>query len=111
VGRGRLTLEKFIEKANKVHEGKYLYAHADPLESSTAKIKIVCYKHGEFETFARTHLQGRGCPKCGIERARIKFKENTALRKECERYELGRAQIMDWINRDKEHWDWLFGDS
>jgi len=39
-------------------------------------LDITCKKHGVFKQRASKHLQGRGCPKCGIESAAFK-KSNT----------------------------------
>lgn len=59
--------EKFLEKARKVHGDKYSYEEMN-FKTSNDKIKIICPKHGEFWQVPSKHLQGRGCPKCGIEK-------------------------------------------
>lgn len=77
-GSKRLTTEEFIEKANRVHEGKYDYSKAEYVNTST-KLCIICPDHGEFWQIPNNHLLGAGCPKCAgkyndreffIERAR-----------------------------------------
>ena len=35
--------------------------------NSKTPIIIICPKHGEFVQIPNSHLQGRGCPKCGID--------------------------------------------
>ena len=56
-------LKKYIDKANKVHKDFYDYTKTNP---STVKDKaiITCPVHGDFEVYAREHLDGKGCPKC-----------------------------------------------
>lgn len=53
----------FIELAKKVHQDKYDYSKVKYIDSHT-KVKIVCYKHGEFLQTPNSHLNGQGCPKC-----------------------------------------------
>lgn len=59
----KYTKEIFIEKANKIHNGKYDYSKVD-YKSSKDKVIITCPIHGDFEQEAASHLQGHGCPKC-----------------------------------------------
>jgi len=65
VGRSNLVndLEKFIEKANNIHSGKYLYHKFTYINNRTKSI-IVCKYHGEFEQTSNSHLSGNGCKKC-----------------------------------------------
>lgn len=55
---------KFVEQANIVHHGKYLYDKVEYINAHT-KIKIICPKHGEFLQTPNKHLNGQGCPICG----------------------------------------------
>lgn len=55
---------KFIEKANLVHNNKYDYSLVDYLDNKI-KVKIICPIHGEFEQRPDLHLCGNGCPICG----------------------------------------------
>ena len=59
------NIADFEKEANDVHNGKYAY-NGDYLNSKS-KIRVICPIHGEFEQEAESHLQGHGCPKCGIE--------------------------------------------
>ena len=59
----KLTIEEFIGKANKVHNGKYDYSKVEYKNSQT-KVCIICDKHGEFWQTPAMHLYGNGCPKC-----------------------------------------------
>lgn len=65
----RYTNETFVEKANKIHSGKYDYSEAVFVNVNT-KVKIICPKHGEFEQTPYNHLKGQGCRKCGRESLR-----------------------------------------
>ena len=55
----------FIEKAKKVHNGKYDYSRVYYTDNR-AKVKIICPEHGVFEQRPHDHLRGCGCQQCGI---------------------------------------------
>lgn len=61
---GRLTVEKFIERSNKIHNNIYDYSKVD-YKTSHDKVEIVCEKHGSFFQYPYDHLNGHGCPTCG----------------------------------------------
>ena len=72
----KLTLEEFIEKAKKVHgENRYDYSKVDYVNAVT-KITITCSIHGEFLQNPYSHLNGQGCPKCGLEKLSEKFRKS-----------------------------------
>lgn len=88
----KLTTEKFIEKAIKIHGNKYDYSQTEYINSKH-KVKIYCNSCKEFFLQTPTdHLSGCGCPKCAdrnfliyirdkgkrtfIERSKKKFGEN-----------------------------------
>ena len=58
------TKESFIDRANKIHNGKYMYDNAIYINNKT-KILVTCPIHGDFEIRPDNHLHGHGCPKCG----------------------------------------------
>lgn len=58
-----MNIKEFIQKANKVHNKKYIYAHAI-YQKSNVKLKIECPIHGMFEQTPNGHLMGRGCKEC-----------------------------------------------
>jgi len=64
--RKRLTIEKFIERANKVHNNKYDYSLVK-YTGAHNKVKILCPIHGKFEQRSCDHINSykRGCPDCG----------------------------------------------
>jgi len=57
------TTADFIDKATRVHFGKYDYSNVRYINSNT-KVKIKCNVHGEFLQNPASHLFGCGCPKC-----------------------------------------------
>ena len=58
-----LGKEKFIEKANSVHNGFYDYSEVEYV-NSRSYVKILCPLHGPFMQIPSSHLRGHGCPKC-----------------------------------------------
>lgn len=58
------TKKLFVEKAKAVHGDKYDYSKID-FQGIGKKVKIICPIHGEFYQAPKSHLSGRGCPKCG----------------------------------------------
>lgn len=56
----------FVEKAKALHGDKYDYSKVDYIGSSFP-IEIICPTHGSFIQRASAHLDGEGCPKCGLE--------------------------------------------
>lgn len=56
--------ESFIEKASRVHEGKYSYPRAI-YTTDKGKVTVTCPEHGDFIQVSSNHLQGCGCPECG----------------------------------------------
>lgn len=72
----KLTTEEFIERAIKIHNGKYDYSKVEYVNAKT-KICIVCPLHGEFMQYPNDHLKGQGCRKCGDISRSIKNRYNT----------------------------------
>ena len=62
-GTHGITLERFIENANKKHNFKYTYENAVYKDAHT-KLLITCPKHGDFLQTPNDHLSGCGCPEC-----------------------------------------------
>jgi predicted nucleic-acid-binding Zn-ribbon protein len=63
--------EEFVEKSIKVHGDKYIYDKIPNEFRANDDVIIICPIHGEFTQCARTHYRGGGCPKCGIEKAKV----------------------------------------
>ncbi len=53
---------KFIEKVNRIHNGKYDYSKVDYKNNKT-KVVIICKIHGQFKQVPTSHYRS-GCPKC-----------------------------------------------
>ena len=60
----KITIEEFIERARKVHNGKYEYPNV-VYKGMHEKVCIICPEHGEFWQTPANHLSGKGCPECG----------------------------------------------
>ena len=72
--RYSLGKEKFIEKADVIHNGFYDYREVEYVNSHT-KVKIICPIHGAFEQEPASHLKGHGCSICAnIENGKRKRK-------------------------------------
>ena len=63
----RYSKSDFVNKSKLVHGDKYDYSPT-VYSKSTEKVKIVCPNHGEFEQTALSHMNGKGCNKCYINR-------------------------------------------
>ncbi len=81
----RLTTEKFIEKARKVHGDRYGYDYVE-YKNSRTNVNIECPVHGVFEQLPNNHLKGAACKKCSD------ANKGVYLRK----------SINDFINKSKE---------
>ena len=67
--------EKFINKAVQIHGLLYDYSFIE-YSLNCNKIDIICKIHGKFTQTPNKHLQGRGCPKCKIDKLKILNREN-----------------------------------
>jgi len=56
-----LPFEKFIEKANSIHNYKYKYCNYKGYKKPCT---IICQTHGSFIQTPSNHLSGKGCQKC-----------------------------------------------
>lgn len=65
----------FIEKSNLIHNNNYDYSNVK-YKNSISNVDINCKYHGIFSQKPYSHLEGRGCPKCGN---RFGIKENKWL--------------------------------
>lgn len=71
----KVTTESFIEKAKQVHGDKYDYSEVEYL-GSEIPISIICKHHGKFLQTPHIHIQGHGCPLCGIKERTDKISIN-----------------------------------
>lgn len=70
-----LNTDRFIEKAKGVHGARYDYSKVEYVNAKT-KVCIICTEHGEFWQTPNHHLIGCGCPKCGIDKIKMKNSSN-----------------------------------
>lgn len=75
-----MTTKDFIKKSNEIHHDKYDYSKTVYTKANN-KVIITCPTHGDFEQKASHHLDGRGCPHCGIDTRseKRKIKKNELL--------------------------------
>lgn len=66
--RGRIGREGFIHRSNIIHDDFYDYSLVGDNFLSHDKVDIKCPSHGMFPQQVNCHLQGQGCPICGIEK-------------------------------------------
>lgn len=69
--------DKFIEKANDVHNNKYDYSAVNYLTVDD-KVDIICKTHGTFTQTPYHHINRKqGCPQCGRANAGLSKTSNT----------------------------------
>ena len=61
--RRTVTTESFIAEAKEIYGDHYDYSKVD-YKNRDHRVSIICPVHGEFQVYAREHLDGKGCPKC-----------------------------------------------
>lgn len=70
-------ISQFVDTARKVHGDRYSYEFAK-YQSSDKQVTIRCKIHGIFLQRPVTHLEGKGCPKCGRKTVSDKLRHTTA---------------------------------
>ncbi|GAB3843718.1 hypothetical protein GCM10028822_00190 [Hymenobacter terrigena] len=60
------TTESFVQKSRTVHGNCYDYSLV-AYKATNLKVTIICPAHGVFDQRPVIHLQGSGCPQCGLE--------------------------------------------
>lgn len=58
-----VTTESFITEAKEIYGDRYDYSKVE-YKNREHRVTIVCPVHGDFQVYAREHLDGKGCPKC-----------------------------------------------
>ena len=58
-----VTTESFIAEAKEIYGDRYDYSKVE-YKNREYRVTIVCPVHGDFQVYAREHLDGKGCPKC-----------------------------------------------
>lgn len=59
-----LSYGEVIEKAKKVHNGKYYYIDKGDYINTSSVLHCICPIHGQFDQPTNNHLFGQGCPIC-----------------------------------------------
>lgn len=65
-GRPKIDTNIFIKRAQEKHGDKYDYSKVNYVNQRTPLI-ITCPRHGTYSQRPDDHLNGTGCPKCGLE--------------------------------------------
>lgn len=63
ISKSLASANKFVIKANKIHNNLYDYSLVK-YKNSSIFIDIICKEHGIFEQSPNNHLNKQGCPKC-----------------------------------------------
>ena len=61
--RRTVTTESFIAEAKAIYGDRYDYSKVE-YKNREHRVTVICPVHGEFNVYAREHLDGKGCPKC-----------------------------------------------
>lgn len=61
--RRMVTTESFIAEAKEIYGNRYDYSKVD-YKNREHRVIVTCPVHGDFQVYAREHLDGKGCPKC-----------------------------------------------
>lgn len=61
--RRTVTTESFIAEAKEIYGDRYDYSKVE-YKNREHRVTVVCPVHGDFQVYAREHLDGKGCPKC-----------------------------------------------
>lgn len=74
--KAKLSADKFTDRANTVHGGKYDYNKTEYI-AAKKKVVITCQKHGDFTQSPDSHLRGNGCSSCSsnVSKAELKIRE------------------------------------
>ena len=70
----KLTQKEFIDRSLIIHNNAYDYSLVE-YDNNKIKVRIICFKHGEFWQSPSKHLKGQGCPICAID----KITDNTNI--------------------------------
>lgn len=103
-GNKPLTLDKFIERANKLHKDHYDYSHVK-FKNVESMIEIICPDHGPFFQRLMSHLKGFGCYRCGrvnttkkLSHSHERFLED-AQRAHGDRYDYSQVEYLNALSK------------
>ena len=103
-GNKPLILDRFIERANKIHKDRYDYSRVE-FKNVESKIEIICSDHGPFHQRLFSHLKGFGCPHCGwavtakkLSHSHDRFLED-ARRAHGDRYDYSQVEYVNALSK------------
>lgn len=64
----KMSREEFVSRAQEIHNTSHYDYTKVNYKNNRTKVEIRCPKHGAFFSSPDNHLQGSGCPNCGIEK-------------------------------------------
>jgi hypothetical protein len=71
ISKRKMSRKEFISKAQELHSANdYDYSKVD-YKNNRTKVEIICPIHGSFFPSPDNHLNGSGCPICGIEKVHL----------------------------------------
>lgn len=77
VFKERISREEWLRRFASRHGNTYDYRDVE-ISGATAKVTIICRKHGPFQQSPTDHALGRGCRKCANEGNGLKFRRTMA---------------------------------
>ncbi len=109
--RQKIDTNVFIERAKKIHKGRYDYSKVE-CHGSEDFVTIICPVHGEFKQKAEYHLYGNGCPKCfGTPKSNTQEFIKKAKKIYGDKYDYSKSDYkgskIKLIITCKKHGDWL----
>ena len=109
--RQRVDTKVFIERATKIHNGRYDYSKVN-CKGTESFVKIICPVHGEFTQKVEYHLNGNGCPKCyGTPKSNTQEFIQKAKKIYGDKYDYSKTDYkgnkIKLIITCKKHGDWL----
>jgi hypothetical protein len=103
-GNKPLTFERFIERANRIHNSRYDYSRVT-FRNVESKIEIICPVHRSFFQRLATHLKGLGCNSCGrvvtgkkLSHSRERFLED-ARKAHGDRYDYSQVSYINALTK------------
>ena len=104
----RRSIASFREDATRIHAGRYDYAHLAQMKNNREKFTLVCPIHGGFQTNMLKHLQGQGCPTCGIvRRSRARVNPQTQALKQLESTKIGDYDFSEFEYKGSKRKGWV----
>lgn len=68
ISKRKMTREEFILKSVEVHKSNNYDYSKVVYKNNRTRVEVGCLKHGPFFPSPDNHLQGSGCPSCGVEK-------------------------------------------